>query len=77
MPLATISNARDVVEVLIGAVSVLGGVMAVTSGRAASKATTAGDEPEVLAFRVNDGLADGFESGLPVAVIVSLVLAFT
>lgn len=75
MALATISNARDVVEVLIGAVSVLGGFMAAWSGFAASRSVRKGEPPDALGNRINEGLAVGFEFGLPVSLLALIILA--
>ncbi len=77
MALATISNAREVIEVLISAVSMLGGFMAVRSGWAASKSVATGEDPGLVAQHINEGLAYGFDYGLPSALIVFILLAFS
>jgi hypothetical protein len=75
MPIATIHGARDFIEVIVSAVSVLGGFMAFTSGMEASKAVFARRPPDELAYRINKGLASGFNLGLPAALIAYTLLA--
>lgn len=75
MALSTISNARDAVEVLIGAVSVMGGFMAVWSGFAGSRSVREGESPETLSHRINKGLSAGFEFGLPASLLALIILA--
>lgn len=74
MAFATIHSAREFIEVLVSAVSVLGGFMAFTSGLEASKAVFAGRRPDKVAYEINKGLAYGFNFGLPAALIVCTLL---
>ena len=75
MPLATIGNLRDLVEIIVTAISLLGGAMAYASGWAALRAVNVAAPPEELARRVNEGLAVGFLYGWPLAVFVAILLA--
>jgi hypothetical protein len=75
MPLSAIGDVRDLIEIAISAAAVLGGVMAFASGRAAAESAIAGDPSEILADRINLGLADGFLASLPVAACVAIFLA--
>jgi hypothetical protein len=49
--------------------------MALFSGWEAVWSIKAGEEPERVASRINEGLASGFQFGLPLAVIVASLLA--
>jgi hypothetical protein len=74
MPVGAIGNVRDLIEIAISAAAVLGGSMAFISGREATGSVTDGDPPRVLADRVNQGLAQGFNYGLWSAGVISIVL---
>jgi hypothetical protein len=76
MALATIGNFHDLVEIVVTAVSILGGAMAICSGWEAFEAVLLGQEPERVALRINLGLAFGFFIGLPLAIIVATLLAW-
>ncbi|MGH2975322.1 MAG: hypothetical protein ACRDLL_10720 [Solirubrobacterales bacterium] len=69
--------ARDLLETAVTAVSILGGVMACTSGYAASQAMAEGQRPEILGQRVNEGIAEGFAVGWPLAVLVFIIGAWS
>jgi hypothetical protein len=77
MPIATIHSVSDFIEVIVSAVSVLGGFMALWSGSAASRSVRANQEPGDVARRVNEGLAVGFEYGLPAAVLALILLGLS
>ncbi|MBS1879203.1 MAG: hypothetical protein JST31_06805 [Actinobacteria bacterium] len=74
MALAAISSFRDLVEVAVTAVSILGGFMAFCSGFESSLSVRAQDAPDRAAHRVNCGLAYGFNFGLPAAGLVAAIL---
>jgi hypothetical protein len=76
MPLATITSFRDLVEIVVTAISLLGGAMALFSGWGALESIRIGQEPEQVAFRINRGLAVGFLFGLPLAIAVATLLAW-
>lgn len=65
---------RDFVEATVTAVSVLGGVMAVMSGYAASEAVSGGAPAAVVAEQVNRGLAVGFGWGTWAATIAFIIV---
>lgn len=75
MSFAAISNIRDLIEISVAGISVMGGVMAYYSGRAARRAVAMGAPGWKLADEVNVGLSEGFGIGLPVALAVSILLA--
>lgn len=75
MALGVIASIHDLVELVVTAVSILGGFMAFYSGLEAHASITIGEEPEEVAFRINQGLAYGFNVGLPVTILVATLLA--
>ncbi|HEX5763044.1 MAG TPA: hypothetical protein VFY04_07975 [Solirubrobacterales bacterium] len=69
------STAREFLEALVAAFSILGGVMAYTSGFAA---TTAQDQSaDALAHRINEGIAEGFRWGAGAAVLALIIIVWT
>jgi hypothetical protein len=77
MPSVEIGDIRELIEAVVTAVSILGGVMAFGSGFAAAKATSENQRPEILAQRINEALGAGFSSGLPTAMFCLIVLLWT
>jgi hypothetical protein len=75
MLIGAIGNVRDLIEIAISGAAVLGGAMAFVSGWAASRSVAGADPPEVLADRINRGLAFGFRIGLPFAGLGAIFLA--
>jgi len=71
------SEVRELVEAAIAAVSTLGGSMAYFSGFAAAKASAEELVPERLGQAVNEGLAQGFLLGSPVAMATLIIEACT
>ena len=74
MAIATTGNFRDLVEVVVTAVSILGGFMAFCSGLEAWRSVRARRFPEQVAHRVNQGLGRGFGIGFPIAMALSVTL---
>jgi len=74
MPVSAIGNVRDLIEIAVTAMSVMGGVMAYSSGSAALGSVLAGEAPELLGEKVNRGLAWGFMIGLPTGTVTSILL---
>jgi hypothetical protein len=68
---------RVLIEAVVTAVSILGGVMAYRSGLAAAKAMSQDQTPQILAQRINEGLGKGFSAGLPAATFCLIVLLWT
>jgi hypothetical protein len=75
MASAMVGSFRDLIEIVVTAVSILGGFMAFYSGLEASRSVQARQSPDQVASLVNRGLARGFGIGFPVAVAVSVTLA--
>lgn len=72
-----VAGAREFLEAIIAAFSVLGGGMAYSSGFAASKALAEGQSPEVVAHRVNEGIAEGFERASPLSIAALIIVLWT
>ncbi len=71
------TNARELLETAVTAVSILGGAMAWASGYAASQAMAESQPPDVLSRRINEGIAEGFTVGWPLAILVFIIGAWT
>jgi len=56
---------------------VLGGGMAYFSGFAASQALAQGQAPELVAHRVNEGVAEGFELASPLSIVALIIVVWT
>jgi hypothetical protein len=61
-------------QAVIAAASVLGGLMAFFSGWRASQARAAGHSPASLQVAINDGIADGFDRDLGLAILALLIV---
>lgn len=66
-------NTSSLVEVAVTAISVLGGAMAYCSGYFASQALAEGQRPDVVARRVNEGIGQGFNWGMVLAVATLII----
>lgn len=77
MPLLDATTAREFLEGIVTAASVLGGAMAYVSGLRAAQGLLLGVSPEALAHRVNEGVALGFLSGSPFAIFALIIMAWT
>jgi hypothetical protein len=77
MPVIDPTTAREFLEGIVAAFSVLGGVMAYASGFRAAQALLLGLPPEVVGHRMNEGIARGFLSGSPLAVFALIIMAWT
>jgi hypothetical protein len=71
------NGARELLEAFIAAFAVLGGVMAYFSGFAAYRAIGAGEPAPVAAHSINEGIADGFEAGVPAAIVALMIVGWT
>lgn len=69
-----IDGVRFLVDATVTAVSILGGLMACTSGYAARKSVLEQVPSALLSHRINEGLASGFEWGVPSAVMVFIMV---
>jgi hypothetical protein len=72
-----VNELRELVEAAVTAVSVLGGAMAYQSGYAAARALSEGLPPEAVSQQVNQGIADGFSLGSPMAAVALILLAWS
>ena len=68
--------AREFLEALVAGFSVLGGVMAYASGYAASQASARGEAPSGIAHSINEGISDGFEYGVPAALVAFMIMGW-
>lgn len=71
------AGAREFLEAIIAAFSVLGGGMAYFSGFAASQALAQGQSPELVAHRINEGVAEGFELASPLSIVALIIVVWT
>ncbi len=72
-----VGDIRELIEAAVTAVSVLGGAMAYCSGLAAARAMAGDPQPDLLSQRINEGLAEGFEWGLPLAASTLMLLVWS
>lgn len=71
------ASAKEFLESLIAAFAVLGGVMAYFSGFAAHRGLRNGEAPSEVAHSINEGLGDGFETGVPGAIMALMIMGWT
>jgi hypothetical protein len=71
------SGTREFLEALIAGFAVLGGVMAYYSGHAAYRALAGDESPPAAAHSINEGLGEGFEAGVPAAVMALMIMGWT
>lgn len=77
MPLIDATTAREFLEGIVAAFSVLGGAMAYVSGLRAARAFLLDLPPEALAHSVNEGIALGFLGGSPCAIAALMIMVWT
>jgi hypothetical protein len=70
-------SAREFLEAVIAAFSVLGGVMAYCSGYAASNALDLDEPPEVIAQSINEGIGVGFDIGVLSAIFALMIMGWS
>lgn len=68
--------ARELLEALIASFSVLGGIMACCSGHAAYRALAHNESPPAVAHSINEGIAEGFEAGVPLAIVALMIMGW-
>jgi len=71
------ASARQFLEALIAAFSVLGGLMAYFSGYAASNALSQDLPTENITKCINEGLGAGFEVGVPSATLALMIMGWS
>ena len=69
-------NAREFLEAIIAAFSVLGGVMAYYSGYAGYQALAQDQPPSSLAHEINQGIGEGFALGVPAAIMALMIMGW-
>jgi hypothetical protein len=71
------ADARQLLEAIIAAFSVLGGSMAYFSGFAASLALKQGQPPDAVSHHINEGIAEGFELASPLSILALIIVVWT
>jgi hypothetical protein len=77
MLLIEVGSARALIEAVVTGVSILGGFMAAFSGRAASKAMSEDEAPDILSQRINEAIGSGFLWGIPAAIFCLIIYLWT
>ena len=77
MSLIDPAGAREFLEALVAAFAVLGGLMAYFSGFAARRARANEEPPPSMAHQINEGIAEGFETGAPAAIAALIIMGWT
>ncbi len=70
-------SVRALLEAIIAAFAVLGGVMAYFSGFEAFAALLRNSSRIVVAERINQGMGVGFGVGVPAAVVALMIMGWT
>lgn len=70
------TGVRAFLEALIAGFSVLGGIIAYYSGHAAYRALAQDESPLVVAHHINEGLGEGFEVGVPAAIMALMIMGW-
>jgi hypothetical protein len=68
---------RDFLEAIVAGFSILGGMMAYWSGYGAAQARAQGLSADLLADWINEGIADGFTWGWPMATAALMIMVWT
>jgi hypothetical protein len=71
------TGARELLEAIIAAFSILGGGMAYFSGFYAAQALAQNRPPDHLAHRIDVGIAQGFEYLSPISVLALIIVAWS
>ncbi len=71
------ASAREFLEAVIAAFSVLGGVMAYFSGYAASRALDRNEPPEIVAQSINEGVGVGFDVGVLSSIVALMIMGWS
>jgi hypothetical protein len=69
-----LTSAREFLEAIVAAFSMLAGGMAYFSGYNAAQALAQDQPPEVVAHSVNEGLGRGFEIFSPLSIFALFVM---
>lgn len=71
-----IGGAREFLEAIIAASSVLGGGMAYFSGYGAAQALAQKQAPEIVAYAVNEGIGLGFRYLSPLSIVALMIMVW-
>jgi hypothetical protein len=71
------TNVRLFLEAIIAAFSILGGGMAALSGFRAADAVAKGLPPKIVAHRINEGIASGYETFSSLSILALGVMLWT
>jgi hypothetical protein len=71
------NGAREFLEAIIAASSVLGGGMAYFSGYGAAQALAQRQPPEMVAQSVNEGIGLGFRHVSPLSIIALIIMVWS
>jgi hypothetical protein len=70
------NGARELLEAIIAAFSVLGGGMACFSGFRAAQALAEKQPPDVVAHSINEGIAEAFETFSPLSMLALIIMGW-
>lgn len=70
-------SVRDLLDALVTAFAVLGGAIAYKCGLAATISRAGGESLAATAEAINSGMADGFLTGVPAALIAAMIVVWT
>jgi hypothetical protein len=71
------TTAREFLESIVTGFSILGGLMAYFSGYNAHRALARDDLPLAVAQSINEGVGEGFELGVPAAIVALMIVGWT
>jgi hypothetical protein len=69
-------STRELLEAVIAAFAVLGGLMAYFSGYAAATSIAESQPPHVVAQRINEGAGEGFVKGVFPAILALIIVVW-
>jgi hypothetical protein len=69
-------STRELLEAMIAAFAVLGGLMAYFSGYLAAQGLAESQPPHVVAQRVNEGIGEGFIKGVLPAILALIIVVW-
>jgi hypothetical protein len=70
-------SARESLEAIIAASSVLGGGMAYFSGYGAAQALSQRQAPEIVANAINEGIGLGFRYLSPLSIVALMIMVWS
>jgi hypothetical protein len=70
-------STRELLEAVVAAFAVLGGLMAYFSGYSAAQAIAQSQPPHVVAQQVNEGVGEGFVKGVLPAILALIIVVWS